>query len=342
MTTPLRALSLRALALCALLATPGCLGKVGEPYLDNWMTSWKFVDGVSAVDGESIPDGRFRVTGKDDFSAAFAWVPYELGEDAEVDGSFRFEKPAKITGDALTGIQLSALGPEIPIFLLIQSLLQGNELVLNVFAQAGSELVFQETIIGQSHVDLGVKVGGGAFHFYVDDVKKGETPIPNPDVDWIAGYGFSGLGKGEQVALESAMILGGAASGSHTDLQLAKRAVFKATEPIQAIVKANDGGRQAGADLVEALKEAKSALTSAVDEVDAKVTDAKLRDAVKEELFDALGKVNKLIKKFEKNAAKGKEPKPKKVRKLAAKLLRKVALAGLLLATPPSNMPTPN
>jgi len=332
---------LRVLALAALFASPGCLGPLGEPYVDNWQTSWKFVDGEGDFLGERIPDGRFRVTGKDIFSAAFAWVPHELGEGAEVDASFRFEKPSKISGQALTGIQISSLGPEIPIFLLIQSLLQGDDVVMNIFAQAGPNLVFQKVITGQSHADLGVKVDQGWFQFYVNGQMEGQTPIPNPNVDWISGFGFSGLGKGEQVSLEAATVKGGVVTGAHTLENQVKRSIFKASEPIQDVLKANDGKRQTGPDLLTSLNAVKTTLSTAYDEAQTKLTDKKVRKQVSHELLDAIGKTNKLLKKVGRKVSEGKTLKPKKIRKSAGKLLRHVAQTALRLSTPPSNMPTP-
>ncbi len=326
---------LRPLALLSLAAAAGCLGPLEEPFTDNWMTSWKFQDRKVDVGGKTLRDGRFAVTGKDAFSASFAWVPIELGNGAHVHGTFGFEKPEKIGGDALTGFQIQSLGPEAPLFFLVQSVLIGAELNLNIFAQSGSNLVFQKVVSGQDSVELDLMVDATDFHFFVDGVKEGETPIPNPAIDWVVGYGFSGLHKGERISLDAAMVDPGDGKAGHTPDQQVKRAIFQASVPIQTALNGNDGQEQSSTDLLAALNLAKTRYLAAIDEAESKLTDAKLRNAVTDDLLDTVGKINSLLKKVQKKANQGKSLKQKKVRKSLAKILQKGLRGGLRLATPP-------
>lgn len=330
---------LRALTLLALVQSAGCLGPLELGFTDNWMTSWKFQDEKVTVDDEKLKDGRISVTGKDAFSAAFVWVPLELGDGALVHGTFRFEKPDKITGDALTGFQIQPLGPEAPLFFLVQSLLLQGDLILNIFAQSGQNLVFQKTVMNQESVALEVQVDATDFHFFVDGVKEGQTPIPNPAVDWVAGYGFSGLGVGERVSLDRAHVRGGAGKPGHTPTQQVKRSIFAASEPMQTLLDENDGKKQTPQDTLAGVLAARAAVIAARAEANTKLTDAKEKKAVDKDLASALKRIEKLRKFVEKKIAKNKPLKQKKIRKDVAKILRTIMLAALRISTPPFQTP---
>lgn len=327
---------LRNTTLVALLATTqGCIA-LGpyDPYVDTWMASWKYQEEtVPGPGGEKLKDGKLVVKGKsnNDDGASFIFIPVELGVDSWADVTI--ETPLKnLSPTAIAGIEVRSGGFNPSAFLLTQPNEVGGQVWQNVFAQVGGTLVGQ-TAVQAEHVNLKVMLDANDFHFFVDNTKLGQFPIPDPSDNWFIGYGISGLAKKQRIAIRDAHVMSGIAKPGLTPRDQVKKAIFEAGEPVQELMFGNDGKLQAQPTVKSLIQSAQARLTAARAKATTDLV-GKEKKMVLSDLDKAQKDLTKLTKKCNKKQSKGKVLSSNKVRKLAAAILKDLSRAVARLGKP--------